>query len=95
MTSMPVGMRLAASALTCGLLGAALMHPNVLPDPAQRGLATAVNGATRFWLWVWDEPADALDNPGADWSAVPVSRQQTDVRLPSHERPSNRGEPVV
>lgn len=71
MTSTRVGIRLATSVLTSALLAAAMWHPQMLPRPAQRGLAHAVNGAARFCLWVWDQPADALDDPAAEWNAVP------------------------
>ncbi len=86
MTSMRVGCRVAASALACALMGTAMWHPQILPGPAQRGLARAVDGTARVLLWMWDEPTDALDNPGAQWHAAPSAWGQTGIELIDSDR---------
>lgn len=57
----PTPLQVVATMVACGLTGLAMGHPQELPSPFRVALHRAVDGAARFWLWAWNQPADTLD----------------------------------
>jgi hypothetical protein len=76
----------------CALVTGLLNRPGTLPEPCRDGVEGAVDGVARTLLWMWDEPADILDNPYADWGLreddmpPPANRPGTFNRLVGAER---------
>lgn len=57
----PTPLQVVATVVACGIAGLAMGHPRELPSPFRMALHRAVDGAARFWLWTWNQPADTLN----------------------------------
>jgi len=62
------GIQWAAVWAGCAIATALTSYPQKLPGPARQGVEGAVDAVARVLLWMWDEPADGLENPGEEWA---------------------------
>jgi len=58
MKQSPTFLQWFTTGIMCWMISMLLWNPNMLPEPVRQGVYTSVDGAARFWLWLWNEPAE-------------------------------------
>lgn len=74
MKAAPTVIQWIGTIVVTSLVSVLLANPSVLPEPARRPVRKAVDEAARFWLLLWGEPTELLDDPMAEWGVEPEDR---------------------